>query len=59
MEKKYIVKEFGTNKYYCGEDYGWREETFLAEMFDSRKKIEALIIKEEGTYEIIKLYISK
>jgi len=29
MEKKYVVKDFEAQTYYCGESYGWSKEAYL------------------------------
>jgi hypothetical protein len=58
MEKKYVVKNFETQTYYCGEVYGWRSlEAYLADYFDTVEDAERFIDKENGKFQIELVYV--
>ena len=59
MEKKYIIKDFSTKHYYCGDSLGWTLNEFLADHFDTIKDAENFIKKEDGFFQIEKIYIIK
>ncbi len=59
MEKKYIIKDFGTKNYYCREPIGWSPNDWLAYRFNSLKEAKDFINKEDGTYQIESIYIVK
>lgn len=56
MEKKFIVKELVSQRYYCGEDYEWTKEAYLANFFDSIEDAEKLIERENGKFQIETIY---
>jgi hypothetical protein len=56
MEKKYVVKDFESQKYYCGDPYGWREESYLAEYFNTYEDAENFIKNEGGIFQIELVY---
>lgn len=57
MEKKYIVKDFEAQTYYCGEHYGYSKESYLAEYFDSFEDAENYIKRENGKFQIELVYV--
>jgi hypothetical protein len=57
MEKKYVVKSFTEQTYYCGENYGWTEEAFPAEYFDTIEDAENFIKREDGKFQIEVVYV--
>jgi len=57
MEKKYVVKDFESQTYYCGEPYGWRKETFLADYFDTIEDAERFIDRENGKFVVELVYV--
>ena len=57
MEKKYVVKEFMEQTYYCGETFGWSaEESYLADYFDTLEDAEDFIKKQNGQFQIETVY---
>jgi hypothetical protein len=56
MEKKYVVKDFKEQTYYCGELYGFRKESYLADYFDSIEDVERFISRENGNFQIEVVY---
>ena len=57
MEKKYVVKDFYAQSYYCGEVYGWSKEAYLADYFDSVEDAERFIGREYGKFQIELVYV--
>ena len=57
MEKKYVVKDFEAQKYYCGELYGWSKEAYLAEYFKTFEDAEYFIECENGKFQIEVVYV--
>lgn len=57
MEKKYVVKDFETQTYYCGENYGWSEEAYLADYFDTVEDAKRFIEREDGKFQIELVYV--
>ncbi|MDY0388375.1 MAG: hypothetical protein RBT65_14895 [Methanolobus sp.] len=57
MEKKYVVKDFEAQTYYCGEDYGWSKEAYLADYFDTVEDAERFIERENGKFQIELVYV--
>lgn len=60
MLKKYVVKDFEAQTYYCGENYGWRkgEEAVYADYFDTVEDAERFIDREDGKFQIEVVYIA-
>ena len=56
MKKKYVVKCFEAQTYYCGENYGWSKDAFLAEYFYSIEDAENFIEREKGEFQIEVVY---
>lgn len=57
MEKKFVVKDFEAQTYYCSEPYGWSNETYLAEYFDTFEDAENFIKCEDGKFQIETVYV--
>ena len=57
MEKKYVVKDFEAQTYYCGEAYGWSKEAYLADYFDTVEDAERFIDRENGKFQIELVYV--
>ena len=64
MEKKYVVKNFVTQTIYCGIHLGWRicdgeykTDVGMAHFFDSIEDAENFIERENGMFQIEKIYI--
>jgi hypothetical protein len=57
MEKKYVVKDFEAQTYYCGEAYGWSKEAYLADYFDSVEDAQRFIDRENGKFQIELVYV--
>ena len=57
MEKKYVVKDYEAQTYYCGEAYGWSEEAYFVEYFDSFSDAERFIKSESGKFQIETVYV--
>jgi hypothetical protein len=57
MEKKYVVKDFEAQTYYCGEAYGWSKEAYFADYFDSVEDAERFIDRENGKFQIELVYV--
>ena len=57
MEKKYIVKDFEAQTYYCGESYGYSKEAYLADYFDTIQDAENYIKRENGKFQIEAVYV--
>ena len=57
MEKKYVVKDFEAQKYYCGESYGWSKKAYLADYFDTAEDAEDFIKNEDGKFQIKVVYV--
>lgn len=56
MENKFIIKCFEDQTYYCGEDYGWSNEAYLAEYFETFEDAENFIKRENGKFQIETVY---
>ena len=54
MEKKYVVKDFEAQTYYC---YGWSKEAYLADYFDTVEDAERFIERENGKFQIELVYV--
>jgi hypothetical protein len=64
MEKKYAVKYFTSETYYCGIHLGWimydgeyKTDVGMVHFFDSIEDAENFIETENGTFQIEKIYI--
>lgn len=57
MEKKYVVKEFKTQKYWAGKDYGYTDKIYYAEYFDDIEQAENHIKRENGGFQIDVVYV--
>ena len=57
MEKKYVVKDFETQKYYCGKLYGWSKEARFAGYFETAEDAERFIDQENGKFQIEVVYV--
>lgn len=57
MEKKYIVKDFEAQTYYCGEVYGWSKEAYLVNYFDTVGDAKRFIEREIGMFQIELVYV--
>jgi hypothetical protein len=57
MEKKYVVKDFEAQAYYCGEADGWSKEAYLADYFDSVEDAKRFIDLENGKFQIELVYV--
>ena len=57
MEKKYVVKDFEAQTYYCGEAYGWSKEAYLSDYFDTVEDAERFIDQENGKFQIELVYV--
>jgi hypothetical protein len=57
MEKKYVIKCFTEQTYYCGEDYGWSIEARFADYFDTFEHAENFIKREDGQFQIEIVYV--
>lgn len=57
MKKNFVVKNFETQKYYCGELYGWSAEIFIVEYFDTFEDAENFIKRESGKFQIESVYV--
>lgn len=58
MEKKYVIKDFENQTYYGGEIYGWCNESYLVEFFETIEDAENFIKRESGKFQIETVYIS-
>lgn len=56
MEKRYIVKSFIEQTYYCGELHGWENILLLADSFDTVEDAENFIKREDGMFQIETVY---
>ncbi len=60
MEKKYIIKDFEAQTYFCGMWSGkttWEKESYLSEYFSSLDDAERFINRENGKFQIETVYI--
>ena len=57
MEKKYVVKDFQAQTYYCGGNYDWGKETYLVDYFDTIEDAENFINREGGKFQIEVVYV--
>jgi hypothetical protein len=57
MEKKFVVKDFESQKYYCGELMGWSEISYLSDYFDDIESAINFINSEQGKFQIEEVYI--
>ena len=58
MKTEFVVKEMYSNKYYCGETFGWDEDIKLADRFEDYEGAERFIEREsQGMYKIEKVYL--
>lgn len=57
MEKKYVVKDFATGKYWCGEFYKFDVEPYMVERFNSIGEAERFIERQNGTFIIETIYV--
>lgn len=55
MEKKYVVKDFLTNEYYCGINV-WDKDPYISEFFDDIEEAEKFISFKEGFFLIETIY---
>ena len=55
---KYIVKDLKNSTYFCGEAYGWRKSTRLADVFSTEEAAQNFAAGlHNGWYKIEKIYI--
>jgi hypothetical protein len=59
MEKKYVVKDFESQTFYCGKYLGWSEEADNADFFDTIEDAEVFIKYESGKFQIEAVYFSR
>lgn len=61
MIKQYIIKDFETQRYYCGEPFGWLNETNFVEYYNTLEDAENYINNKCscGRYQIEIVYINK
>lgn len=57
MEKKFVVKDFEAQTYYCGETYGWSKEAYLADYYETFEDAENFIKRENGKFQIEAVYV--
>jgi hypothetical protein len=57
MEKKFVVKDFEAQTYYCGQPYGWSKVAYLVEYFETFEDAENFIKRENGKFQIEVLYL--
>lgn len=57
MENKYIVKDFKTQLYYCGKDYGWCNESWASEYFNTFEDAKLFVLSQEGKFVIEMIFI--
>ncbi len=57
MEKKFVVKDFEAQTYYCGETYGWSKEAYLADYYDTFEDAKNFIKRENGKFQIEAVYV--
>ncbi len=57
MKKKYVVKDFEPQTYYCGDDYRWTKDVYFAHYFDSVDDAEGFIERENGRFQIEMVYV--
>jgi len=57
MEKKYVIKDFETQRYYCGSPFGWLLESYQADYFDSVEDAERFLERENGKFQIELVYV--
>jgi hypothetical protein len=58
MTKKYVVKDFVTRKYYCGQFYGWGKKAAIANYFDSVEDAEKFLLYHTGKFQIELVYVN-
>lgn len=57
MRKKYVVKDFQSQSYYCGEQLGWsNDQPYLADFFKSVDDAEDFITTQTGKFTIETVY---
>jgi hypothetical protein len=57
MEKKYVVRDFGTQVYWCGEQLWWSDEhPHLVHLFNSMDEAESFVSKQSGMSVIETVY---
>jgi hypothetical protein len=57
MEKKYVIKDFESQGYYCGIVYGFCNDYYLADYFDTIEDAERVIEKLNGSFQIELVYV--
>jgi hypothetical protein len=57
MKKKYLIKCFTEQTYYCGENIGWSENAYLADYFDTIEDAKNFIKREHGKFQIEVVYV--
>ena len=57
MEKKFVIKDFEAQTYYCGETYVWSKEAYLADYYDTFEDAENFIRRENGKFQIEVVYV--
>jgi hypothetical protein len=62
MQKKYVVKKFGTEIYFQGWDFGWEGrnewDCTTPYLFESLEDAEICISRYDGTFQIEIIYIN-
>lgn len=58
MEKKFIIKDFEAQTYYCGDAYGWSKESYLVDYFETFEDAENFIKRENGKFQIEIVYFA-
>ena len=56
MQKKYVVKNFVSQEYYCGSILGWINGKGMSELFDSIEDADNFIERENGMFQIEVVY---
>jgi len=56
MEKIYIVRDFYTQLYYCGKDFGWFDDPKFSECFESIEEAENFMKSENGVFQLETIY---
>ena len=57
MEKKFVVKDFEVQTYYCVETYGWSKEAYLADYYETFEDAENFIKRKNGKFQIEAVYV--
>lgn len=58
MEKKYVVKDFDDQTYYCGAQHGWSTGVYFVEYFETLEDAKLFISQEQGRFQIEEVYFN-